>query len=295
LEEEMNTTAQELQQLQQEDDHFAIIEYDVTDAALAELKAKYANMPMVTKADYKALMAGISETLGLRTGVEKHRKMLKADSLAWGRRVDAEAKRITAALVKIEQPMKDLKAAEDARVAEEAAEKARQAQKRIDDLKAREEEDARLAKEREAIEAEKREMAEKQKAAAAKLEEERRAIAAEQEKIRKDQEEQQRAIDEEKARLQAIEDAKKAEEAEAQRIADQEQAEKEETARRAALLPDKEKLLNLAVVTIPRLICSLQDVYDTLTSEEGKALLEMVGDDMAILSEDMKMRCEEML
>jgi len=129
----MNQTTQ---QLESKEDQFAIIEYGVTDSALAELKAKYADMPMATRTDYRALMAGIHETRGLRTSVEKHRKMLKADSLAWGRKVDAEAKRITAALTEIEVPMKELKLAEDARIAEEVYENERVAKQRIDDLKA---------------------------------------------------------------------------------------------------------------------------------------------------------------
>lgn len=46
--------------------------------------------------------------------VETKRKELKADSLACGRTVDTEAKRITAALDAIEQPMKQIKAGVDA-------------------------------------------------------------------------------------------------------------------------------------------------------------------------------------
>jgi len=328
-----------------EKDRFAIIEYGVTDAALAKLKAKYADMPMVSPGDYKAVIAGIHETRGLRTSVEKHRKMLKADSLAWGRKVDAEAKRITAALTEIEVPMKELKLAKDARVAEEAAEKARVAQQRIDDLealiderfgqhlltdlaeqpitqihdaiakasayeidntyqdftreagdaqdtivhemkavlwrrmkrdeedKARAEEDARLAKEREKLEADKAAEAAKQRQARCKLDAERRALAAEQEKIRLAQEEEQRLIDEEKARLQAIEDAAEAERVEAERLAANKIVEEEEAARQAAMRSDRQKIIYIAAKSIPTFLDELIKMSEGFDNTETIDLL----------------------
>ena len=115
-----------------------VIEYGITDAALAELKGKYSNVPDVsTKKGYALAKAGISEVRTLRTSVEKKRKELKADALDYGRKVDAAAKKITDALLAIEAPMKDAKKAiddEQVRIEEEA----RQAEiNRIEEIQGR--------------------------------------------------------------------------------------------------------------------------------------------------------------
>ena len=78
--------------------------YDVTDAAIEELKQELTGL-----AEYSAVSKGITKVRTLRTRIEATRKQLKADSLAWGRKVDAEAKRITEALEAIEEPLKRLK------------------------------------------------------------------------------------------------------------------------------------------------------------------------------------------
>ena len=113
-----------------------VIEYSVTDAAIAELRNKFSGLvvPAGDKQAYKALTSAIAEVRTLRTDVEATRTALKEDALKYGRMVDAEAKRITALLVEIEQPLKEQKAAFD-----EAVEKARQErhlaeQKRIADI-----------------------------------------------------------------------------------------------------------------------------------------------------------------
>lgn len=93
-----------------------VITYNVTDAAIAELRKKYEILPdPATPQGYKDIKSGIAEIRETRTGVEKTRKTLKADALEYGRRVDARAREIRESLESIEQPMKDLKASEDAR------------------------------------------------------------------------------------------------------------------------------------------------------------------------------------
>jgi hypothetical protein len=93
-----------------------VIKYDITDAALDKLQEKYAEVPDVnSKEGYEAVKSGIREVRKLRTSVEKKRKELKADALEYGRRVDAEAKRITDALLSIEEPMKEAKQEFDAK------------------------------------------------------------------------------------------------------------------------------------------------------------------------------------
>lgn len=91
--------------------------YDVTDAAIAELKQELSGLT-----EYNAVSKGIAKVRTLRTRIEATRKQLKADSLAWGRKVDAEAKRITEQLEAIEEPLKLLKAAiDEAKEREKAA------------------------------------------------------------------------------------------------------------------------------------------------------------------------------
>ena len=122
-------------QLQESTESGQIVEYGVTDAALAALKEKFKEVPDAsTKEGYALIKAGLGEMRPLRTGVEEKRKELKADSLAWGRKVDAEAKRITAAIVEIERPYKDAKQAQDdeeERIKQEAVQKEA---KRIEDI-----------------------------------------------------------------------------------------------------------------------------------------------------------------
>jgi len=99
------------------------VAYSVTDKALADLALKYADVPDAnTPEGMEEIKEGLRELVPLRTGIEKARKLLKADSLDYGRKVDDEAKRITASLTSIEKPYADAKQAvkdEEERVAEE--------------------------------------------------------------------------------------------------------------------------------------------------------------------------------
>ncbi len=95
-----------------------VINYNVTNAALAELKERHAGKVVTDKASLKVVTGAIGEVRTLRTSIEKKRKELKADSIAWGKRVDAEAIRLTEALLEIETPMKESKAEFGAQLAE---------------------------------------------------------------------------------------------------------------------------------------------------------------------------------
>jgi hypothetical protein len=105
-----------------------LINYAPTDAALAEMKARLVatKFDCRTPAGYDAARRGIAECRTLRVAVEKKRVELKADALAWGKKVDTEAKRITAELESIEEPLQAAKDAidnEKKRIAQEAEEK----------------------------------------------------------------------------------------------------------------------------------------------------------------------------
>lgn len=102
----------------------AIAEYSPTAAALAELAHRFKDVAFdvaTTKGDKEARAARL-ELVRLRTGLEAKRKELKAPALERSRLIDAEAKRITDAILALENPI-------DAqiRVADEKREADRQA------------------------------------------------------------------------------------------------------------------------------------------------------------------------
>ena len=110
-----------------------IVKFDVTSAALAELRKRYEEVPDVTtKQGYALVKAGLSELTKLRTGTEARRVELKGPSLQFGRDVDAEAARITGALKDIEEPLREAKTAEDEIAQREKDAEIQAEQERID-------------------------------------------------------------------------------------------------------------------------------------------------------------------
>jgi hypothetical protein len=105
----------------------APIVFHVSDAKIEELKRELSGLKIIDSADYAKVTKGIGVCRTLRVQIEKCRKDLKEDSLAYGRRVDAEAKRLTAALEAIEEPLKSEKARidEEKERAKKAAEEAK--------------------------------------------------------------------------------------------------------------------------------------------------------------------------
>jgi len=109
-----------------------LVEYSVTNIQLADLAAKYPVVPDASTTEgYQAIKECLSEVRPLRTAVEKRRKELKADALAYGRKVDARAKEITTALLDIETPFKEAKVAEDQKAEIEAQEARDAEEKRV--------------------------------------------------------------------------------------------------------------------------------------------------------------------
>lgn len=83
--------------------------YNVTDAALAEIKQRYGELAVHgpdDKAGYDAVKAAIADVRSIRTGIEKKRKELKDLALRYGRAVDDEAKRLTSEVSQIEERLK---------------------------------------------------------------------------------------------------------------------------------------------------------------------------------------------
>lgn len=162
-----------------------VIQYNVTDGAIAEIAEKFKDAEADTAAGYINVVSGIRCTRELRVEVESRRKELKSDALVYGRRVDAEAKRITSDLLKVEEPLKLLKSTVDDEMIEREAKEKRE----FEVVQRRRELDAenaeRLRKQeaedkerREKREKEDRERAEKQRIEDADREHRRRELEA---------------------------------------------------------------------------------------------------------------------
>ena len=109
-----------------------IAEYSATETGLAELRARMANVhyDCTTVKGMIVAKADRAEVRGLRTGLENMRKQIKAPALAHCNLIDAEARRITTALLELETPIDaQIKARElvleNERIARETAERDR--------------------------------------------------------------------------------------------------------------------------------------------------------------------------
>lgn len=170
-----------------------LIDYGVSEAVVAAKKKEYASLVATTPEGYKACRLALREIVGTRTMIEKKRVAYKADALDYGRRIDSEAKRATAMLLEIEDPLKaKVKAIDDAeaakkRAAEEAARLAREAKEKAQ----RDAEAAKLKKEHEEAQAD----IDRQKAELAAM---RKRLADEQAQAAREAAERQRKIDEQR-------------------------------------------------------------------------------------------------
>lgn len=213
------------------------VRYSIADDAIAEMREQYFPLTADTKDGYEEVRIAIAKTRTLRGEIEERRVSLKADALAWGRKVDSEAKRLTGLLLEIEEPLKAKKLAVDD--AKERARKAKEEEerrkveaeieaKREAERQRMAEEQARLAEERKKFEAERAAEAAKQKAERDRIEAEQRAererLAAERAKVEAEQKAERDRIDAERRQM----------EAERARLA------KEESERQAAILAEKE-------------------------------------------------------
>lgn len=242
--------------------------YNVTDASIAELSERCLALKVSgidDKEGYEVVKTARIGVKNRRVEVEKKRKELKADSVAFGKAVDGEAKRIFALIAPIEDHLiAQEKIVEDEkdRVKEEKAEKERkegeERQKEFEEANRVEEE--RLEKVR--LE---------QEATAAELKKQQDKIDADNKRIADEEVEKERLanvqkVEEEAAELARINANKEQEEKEEQERKDVEQAQKDE-ALRVAMLPDKEKLLlyaeRLRAIELPSL--SHQESHAVLT------------------------------
>jgi hypothetical protein len=256
-----------------------LVKYDLTDAAIAEMKAQYMGFAIQgidDKEGFEMVHEARMVVKGKRVAVEKRRKELKADALDWGRKVDSEAKKIFAKLAPIEDYLKSEEnkvTEEKARIkAEEERKEQERIQGRIDtllkyecslpffDVAAMSEdefdaalEDAKIYFEANEIrkakeEADRKEREEKERKEREEAEAKLKAEREELERIRKEQAEaaakieaEKKALEDEKRKVTEEEGRKKAE---AEKSHYNKLKKKAQEARREALKPDKEKLIS---------------------------------------------------
>lgn len=110
-----------------------IKEYSATEAGLAALREKYAGrvFDVTTTAGDKEARAARQELVKLRTSLEAKRKEIKGPALAYCQAIDSEARRITAEIKNLEDPIDAQIKAEEQRKAAEKAEKERIERERV--------------------------------------------------------------------------------------------------------------------------------------------------------------------
>lgn len=116
-----------------------IIEYSSTDAALALLSERYrgATYDVATASGMTEARKARGELRGYRVDLEKKRVEIKAPALDRCRAIDSEAKRITAALAALEDPIDAQIKTEENRKAEEKAAAERAETVRVEKIAAR--------------------------------------------------------------------------------------------------------------------------------------------------------------
>lgn len=252
-----------------------VVKYDVTETAIAELRDRYKDIKFDTPAAYEEGRKAIAVLRDLRGKIEKRRKDLKADSLAFGRKVDAVARTFTTLIAEIEDPMQAAKTlideeesrkkreAEKAELlALEAKLKAEREEEEAKAKAARAEEEKRLAAQRAAIAEAEAKLAEDSRAAEIKrvaaeeeLRVEREALARKTAQIEEIERAQRRQQEQQAAASRAEEDAKRSAAAAV-----------EEAARLEALRPDIEKVHRYGAT-----IEALADGSSVIDVEDGNA------------------------
>jgi hypothetical protein len=215
-----------------------LTEFSRVEAGLAALREKHANTvyEVSTTVGLDAAKAARQEIREPRYAVENVRKAAKAPLVALGKRIDAEAARITAEIMAIEQPIDDqIKAEEARRVAEREAKKAAEVERVRQEAAAKLKEDEdRLAAERAALKVDQERLAAERAKAESEAAAERASLRAEQAKVAA----QRAAIEAEAAAAKKKSDAEVAAQRaaiEAEAAAAKKKADAEAAAQRAAI------------------------------------------------------------
>lgn len=179
--------------------------FPTSDEAIEILRSNMVGLTAKTPSGYKAVKSALQELRKTRASVEERRVELKAGALEWGRKVDGEAKRLTAQLKEIESVLEAEKQAVDKAKEEERLAKEAEAREKIKaELEAKlAEQDAKFKAEREAEAERARTESERLRTEAAeqarKLQEETERLREESRRLREENE----RMAEEKARADA--------------------------------------------------------------------------------------------
>lgn len=113
-----------------------ITEYSPTEAALSELRDRLAGVlyDVTTTEGMKSARQDRKELVTLRTTLEAKRKEIKEPALERCRAIDAEAKRITAAILELEEPIDRQIKVEEERKAEEKRQREEAEAKRLQEI-----------------------------------------------------------------------------------------------------------------------------------------------------------------
>lgn len=191
------------------------IVYDIDEVALASARERYAALSATTTEGYEEVRIARGEMRSMRTAIEARRKDLKAESLEYGRNVDAVAKELTKIVESIEEPLKAKMDAADKERERKRREKVEaELVAREAELKAeREAEEGRLKAAREAEE-------QRLRAETERMAKDLAAFEARQAEADKKRAEEQAAIDAQRAELDAKAAALREQEAK-QRVEDE--------------------------------------------------------------------------
>lgn len=85
-----------------------------SEEALQQMREEFAGLTADTKDGYEEVRKAIRVCVKTRTGIDAARKALNEEALKWQRTVNAEAKRLTGEVEKIEEPLVAMKEAVDA-------------------------------------------------------------------------------------------------------------------------------------------------------------------------------------
>jgi hypothetical protein len=275
--------------------------FSPSDSAIAECRAAYMPLKISGLDDekgFRRVHAARMVVKNYRVDVEKVRKTLKADSLEYGRKVDAEAKRIVSLLEPIEEHLTQeesaYEAAKDAirNAARLKAEAEAQAAKEAEEARIKAEQAAeteRLRVERERLDAE----AARQKAEQDRIDAANRAIEIEKKRLAEIETARLRRIENERIRTEAAEQARvETEQRFVREAAEKAAAEKVEAfaaeaarIRADAIRPDHAKLLAVAVavsaIEIPAVSSDASDFANrvrTVLQQADESIRQIVAE-----------------
>ena len=113
---------------------FPLIKFSVADEEISLMKAGYSGLEANTPKGLQEVKKALAHVKGTRTSLDKHRASLKRDSIAYGRKVEAEANRLKGLLLEVEDPLREKRDAEVRERKRLQAEKERIEQERVDAL-----------------------------------------------------------------------------------------------------------------------------------------------------------------